>query len=123
MQFTEQAKWLGRWVAVFKTLDISFLNILKKAVPQSTWQMLARRHPGRSPLMLDQTAPQSAHTVGPQCQSSALASERGFLHNTSHCRKHTLCELRRNKDKRRMNVLKTILCGSTSSNPVTYVTK
>lgn len=85
--------------------------------------MSARRHPGRIPLMLDQTEPQSAHTVGPQCQSSSLASERGFLHNTSHCRKHTLCELRRNKDKQRTNLLKTILCGSALSNPVTYSTK
>lgn len=99
------------------------LFFLKKAISQSTWQMSARRHPGRSPLMLDQTEPQSAHIIVPRCQSSALASERGFLHNTSHCRKHTLCELRRNKNKQRMNLLKIVLCGSTSSNPVTHVTK
>lgn len=110
-------------MTVLKTLNISFLFFSKKAVPQSTWRMLARRHPGRSPLMLDQTELQSAHTVGPQCQSSSLASERGFLHNTSHCRKHTLCELRRNKDKQRINLLKTILCGSALSNPVTCGTK
>lgn len=97
---------LSGLMASFKIEHLFPLFSTKQLILQSTWQTLARQHPGHSPVMPGQTGRQSARKVGPRCQSSALASERGSLHSTSHCRKIWKgVKYRNNKDNGRVHLV------------------